>query len=94
MADPSLPDLEAERERLYAQLAAVGDFRRGSVAENYRRSGKPNCACARPMRLSGEVPTSAPNPWRQNAPASRSTDRARSMAETSVRSFAQVNGPA
>ena len=48
MADPSLPDLEAERERLYAQLAAVGDFRRGSVAENYRRCGKPNCACAQP----------------------------------------------
>ena len=48
MADPSLPDLEAERERLYAQLAAVGDFRRGSVAENYRRCGKPNCGCARP----------------------------------------------
>jgi hypothetical protein len=48
MADPSLRDLEAERERLYAQLAAVGDFRRGSVTENYRRCGKPNCACAQP----------------------------------------------
>ena len=48
MADPSLPELEAERERLYAQLAAVGDFRRGSVTENYRRCGKPNCACAQP----------------------------------------------
>lgn len=41
-------ELEAERERLYAQLAAVGDFRRGSVTENYRRCGKPNCACAQP----------------------------------------------
>jgi hypothetical protein len=48
MADPSLPELEAERERLYAQLAATGDFRRGSVTENYRRCGKPNCACALP----------------------------------------------
>jgi hypothetical protein len=48
MADSSLPELEAERERLYAQLAAVGDFRRGSVSENYRMCGKPNCACARP----------------------------------------------
>jgi len=46
MTDPSLPELEAERDRLYAQLAAVGDFRRGSVSENYRRCGKPNCACA------------------------------------------------
>jgi hypothetical protein len=48
MTEPSLAELEAERDRLYAQLAAVGDFRRGSVSENWRRCGKPNCACARP----------------------------------------------
>jgi hypothetical protein len=48
MSGPSLPELEAERERLYARLAEVGDFRRGSVSENYRRCGKPNCACAAP----------------------------------------------
>jgi hypothetical protein len=48
MTEPSLPELEAERDRLYAQLAAVGDFRRGSVSENYRRCGKLNCACAQP----------------------------------------------
>jgi hypothetical protein len=48
MSEPPLPELEAERDRLYAQLAAVGDFRRGSVSENYRRCGKPNCACADP----------------------------------------------
>ena len=24
------------------------DFRRGSISENYRRCGKPNCACAQP----------------------------------------------
>ena len=48
MTEPSLPELEAERDRLYAQLAAVGDFRRGSVSENYRKCGKPNCACALP----------------------------------------------
>ena len=48
MAELSLAELEAERDRLYAQLAAVGDFRRGSVSENYRRCGKPNCACAQP----------------------------------------------
>jgi|SRR5271166_418660 len=48
MTEPSLPDLEAERDRLYAQLARVGDFRRGSVSENYRKCGKPNCACAQP----------------------------------------------
>src|SRR5712691_7038024 len=48
MTEPSLPELEAGRDRLYAQLTAVGDFRRGSVSENYRKCGKPNCACARP----------------------------------------------
>ena len=46
MAEPSLPELEAERDRLYAQLSTAGDFRRGSVTENYRMCGKPNCACA------------------------------------------------
>ena len=48
MTEPSLPELEAERDRLYAQLSMVGDFRRGSVSENWRRCGKPNCACAQP----------------------------------------------
>ena len=48
MAEPSLPELEDQRARLYAELAAVGDFRRGSISENYRRFGKPNCACAQP----------------------------------------------
>ena len=48
MTEPSLPELEAERDRLYAQLSVVGDFRRGSVSENYRKCGKPNCACAAP----------------------------------------------
>jgi hypothetical protein len=48
MTEPSLPDLEALRDRLYQQLASVGDFRRGSVSVNYRRCGKPNCACADP----------------------------------------------
>lgn len=48
MTEPSLPELEAERDRLYAQLSMVGDFRRGSVTENYRKCGKLNCACAAP----------------------------------------------
>ena len=48
MSEPSLPELESERDRLYAQLSAVGDFRRGSVSENWRKCGKPNCACAAP----------------------------------------------
>ena len=28
MSEPSLPELEAERDRLFAQLSVVGDFRR------------------------------------------------------------------
>src|SRR6266567_2818629 len=48
MTELPLPELEAERERLYAQLSSVGDFRRGSVTENWRKCGKPNCACAQP----------------------------------------------
>jgi hypothetical protein len=51
VTEPSLPELEARRDRLYAQLSAVGDFRRGSVSENWRRCGKPNCACAAPDHL-------------------------------------------
>jgi hypothetical protein len=48
MTEPSLPELEVRRDQLYAQLSVVGDFRRGSVSENYRKCGKPNCACAQP----------------------------------------------
>jgi hypothetical protein len=48
MTEPSLEDMETRRRELYEQLAGVGDFRRGSVSENYRRCGKPNCACTRP----------------------------------------------
>jgi hypothetical protein len=48
MSEPSLAELEAERDRLFAQLSQVGDFRRGSVTENWRKCGKPNCACADP----------------------------------------------
>lgn len=46
--DPRLEELEAQRARLYEELAEIGDFRRGSISENYRRCGKPNCACAQP----------------------------------------------
>ncbi|HXL96718.1 MAG TPA: DUF6788 family protein [Streptosporangiaceae bacterium] len=48
MSGPSLPELESKRAGLFARMAAVGDFRRGSISENYRRCGKPNCACAQP----------------------------------------------
>lgn len=43
-----LAALEARRAELYAQLAEVGDFRRGSLNAVYRKCGKPTCACAAP----------------------------------------------
>lgn len=48
MVADRIGDLEQQRERLYEQLAEVGDFRRGSVSENWRRCGKANCVCAGP----------------------------------------------
>ena len=46
--EPSLAEIEQERTRLYQELADTDDFRRGSLTTNYRRCGKPNCACADP----------------------------------------------
>jgi hypothetical protein len=48
VAEPSIEELVAQRARLYAELAETGDFRRGSVSVNYRRCGRPTCACASP----------------------------------------------
>jgi uncharacterized protein DUF6788 len=43
----SLPQLEAKRIELFRQLAAVGDFRRGSITPTSGKCGKPNCHCAK-----------------------------------------------
>ncbi len=40
--------LEQQRSELYGELANTGDFRRGNVAENFRRCGKKGCVCADP----------------------------------------------
>ena len=53
--ETSLTEREQERCRLYHELAATVDFRRGSLTTNYRRCGKPNCACANPTHP-GHVP--------------------------------------
>ena len=42
----ALPELEQQRARLRDELAAVGDFRPGSLSQAMRRCGKANCACA------------------------------------------------
>jgi hypothetical protein len=43
-----LAELERRRAELYQELERAGDFRRGSLNENWRKCGKPNCACAAP----------------------------------------------
>ena len=43
----SLPQLEAQRTDLFRQLAAVGDFRRGSITTTSGKCGKPTCHCAK-----------------------------------------------
>jgi hypothetical protein len=43
----SLPQWEAKRTDLFRQLAAVGDFRRGSITATSGKCGKPNCHCAK-----------------------------------------------
>lgn len=45
---PTVESLEQRQKDLYQQLASLGEFRRGTLSVNYRRCGKPNCACARP----------------------------------------------
>ena len=77
MTEPSLPELEAERDRLYAQLSTAGDFRRGSVSENYRKCGKPNCACAAAGRP-GHGPRFL---WTRSAGSRRTVGRQLAAAE-------------
>lgn len=44
--DKAIDRLEDERERLYQQVSAFGDFRLGTISETHTRCGKKNCACA------------------------------------------------
>ena len=48
VAEPSLPELESRRDRLYAQLSAVGDFKQQVGRRELPQCGKPNCACVQP----------------------------------------------
>ena len=71
MVPLSLPDLEDQRAQLYAELGDVGDFRRGSITENYRKCGKGNCACAAP-----DHPGHGPRQlWTRSGPGGRTKGR-------------------
>ena len=96
MADEQdLAGLEAERVRLYAELSAVGDFRRGTLSAVFRKCGKPNCRCARPGErghgpqwnwtrwAGGKTVTTHPRPGPELEKAEREAaqwDRFRSLA--------------
>ena len=41
--------LEQRRSQIIFEIAQLGDFRPGSVHPQFRRCGKPNCACARDL---------------------------------------------
>ena len=45
MPDP-IAALEAKREAIGREIMRVGDMRQGSISENFRACGKPNCACS------------------------------------------------
>ena len=45
MSDP-IAALEAKREAIGREIVGVGDMRQGSISENFRGCGKPNCACS------------------------------------------------
>jgi dsDNA-specific endonuclease/ATPase MutS2 len=46
--EETIESLEAQRKALYQKLEELGDFRRGALSVNYRKSGKKNCVCAKP----------------------------------------------
>ena len=45
MPDP-IAALEAKREAIGREIMRVGDMRQGSISENFRACGKPNCSCS------------------------------------------------
>src|SRR5947207_234768 len=44
--EKNLKELESRKVELFAELCRIGDMRRGSLTENYRRCGKAGCSCA------------------------------------------------
>lgn len=44
----TVSELEALRQLVLDRIAAVPQFRRGSLQVGYRKCGKPTCRCARP----------------------------------------------
>ena len=43
---PDIDELQRSRDKAQARFATLGDLRPGTLLENYRKCGKPNCHCA------------------------------------------------
>lgn len=43
-----LQELIAKKEQILSTITSLSEFRPGSLAERYRRCGKPYCHCAKP----------------------------------------------
>ncbi len=43
---PDIDELKRSRDEAQARFATLGDLRPGTLRENYRKCGKPNCHCA------------------------------------------------
>jgi hypothetical protein len=43
-----LQELMEQKEQILSTITSLSDFRPGSLAERYRRCGKPYCHCAKP----------------------------------------------
>ena len=46
--EKSLEQLDDDRDKIYQQMTAVGDFRPGIISVNFRKCGKRNCVCSQP----------------------------------------------
>jgi hypothetical protein len=44
----TLEELERRKSALCQQIQTLGDFRPGMISVNFRKCGKPKCACTRP----------------------------------------------
>ncbi len=56
MDHPSFVALQTQRDSILQQIARLGDFRPGNLAQHHRICGKPSCHCAGPDSI-GHSPT-------------------------------------
>ncbi len=49
--EKTLESYELEKQKLFQQLALLGDFRPGTITASYRKCGKMRCVCAQKDHL-------------------------------------------